>query len=229
MTNKKYNYPSFYIYSSQDGKKATNFKQIKHERDDKIMWFKLWIDFTKEGWKNNKSSIMLDKDELLEILSVLYWIKKIATFKRRTKTLAIKDQSSNFFITYNDKWENYYCRVSKPDWINLAILCLESIKKEYGRDNLYPSNEEIKENVIAIYKSAINEKNNERKNNKKKTLNKKNDNNDIDWHISFEKEKCADCDYDLSWKNAGKVKKWCKQYKEKYNYKLLCPKCQAEY
>ncbi len=134
--------PWFKIYWS--GKKSINVEEILHKRDDEIKGHKLTIEGTIDMWKT-KTTIMLEKAEIFEVLGLIYWNTNEVVIKRKNETT--KENKSITIMKNINSWDTLIKVDSskskdkimiKVDLLNIMILknlCETIIIKEIKRDN----------------------------------------------------------------------------------------------
>lgn len=150
--------PWIKLYWSDD--KSINIEEIEHIREWVLKWHKISIDWTIDMW-NTKTTILLEKGEIFELLAFLYWYTNEVIIKRKNNE--IKENKSVSFIKNNDTWD-YLIKVDtsikekwkvfiKLDLLNKMILqnlCENILIKEIKRVNLIELN---KDYLISFIKS----------------------------------------------------------------------------
>lgn len=126
--------------------KSINIEEILHKREDVIKWWKLSVEWTTDLWKS-KTTILLEKEEIFELLWFLYWYNTEVIIKRQNKEQ--KENKSITFIKNNETWDTLIKVDSslknkgkvfiKLDLLNKMILqnlCETLLIKEIKRENL---------------------------------------------------------------------------------------------
>ncbi len=172
-------------------KKSINIEEILHKREEEIKGNKITIEGTNDMWKT-KTTIMIEKSEIFDLISFLQkWIWNI-TFKRQTTKT--KDNKSIEIFTNKDTWDTLIKVDSsnkkdkvliKLDNLNkmlLSKICNNQLIKEIKRVNgIIITKEELKD-----YIRENNNNNNKTTNNTEQIINKENNKelsyiNDYNW------------------------------------------------
>lgn len=120
-------------------------------------WWRIKFEFTNDGWQNKKI-IYLQDNEVVELISVLYWKQQSAKFQRNkptVKTFTIENQWEHCFLKFQQNWENFYWKSSKFHSLNISTFWLMLLSKEIKREQWIQLPAEIILKQIELISSSI--------------------------------------------------------------------------
>lgn len=123
--------PSFKIYSSQAGDKATEFRVTNYIKDNINKGWRLAVEFTLDKWKTKKS-ILLQDNELVELYLVITGKKQEMKAQRKdpVKSFTCKFQGAHSYVEFSEvtSQEKYRAKIMPINALQLTSMIVKILQ-----------------------------------------------------------------------------------------------------